>query len=168
VETRLVKRLWLLRHAKSSRDDPGLPDHDRPLALRGRKAAKHVGRWASENGLRPELVLCSTARRTRETLDLLLDELGAPHVELDDSVYGASAFELLERLRIVPSSVEALLIVGHNPGLQELCGVLAPPEPPAFPTGALAQLLLEVDDWRQVGPACAELVGLVVPRSLRP
>jgi phosphohistidine phosphatase len=161
-----VKRVWLLRHTKSSWADPGLGDHDRPLAPRGRKAAKRIARWASDNEVRPELVLCSTALRARTTLDLILDGLGRPEVEIESGLYHASAPDLLGRLRAVPESVAAVLLIGHNPALHELASVLAPPGPEAFPTGALAELRLAIGTWTDVRPGCAELEKLVVPRSL--
>ena len=161
-----MKRLWLLRHAKSSWDDPSLADHDRPLAPRGRRAAKLVRTWAAGHDVRPELVLCSTAVRARATLDLVTDALGTPEVEFEDGLYHAWADELLERLRLVPAGVRELLLVGHNPGFENVVALLAPPGVEAFPTGALAELRLAVDDWGDVRPGCAELVQLVLPRAL--
>ena len=113
----MVKRLWLLRHAKSSWEEPGLADHDRPLAPRGRKASKRIARWVSANGVQPELVLCSTAIRARATLDLISGALGSPVVRFEDGIYHATAEGLLERLRTVPDDVGDVLVVGHNPGL---------------------------------------------------
>ena len=162
----MVKRLWLLRHAKSSWDDPGLADHDRPLAPRGRKAAKRIRRWAAANEVRPDLVLCSTALRARATLELVSGAFGTPDVKLEGGVYHAWAEDLLERLRVVPSDVRELLVIGHNPGLENLVALLAPPGPGAFPTGALAELRLAVDEWRDVRAGCGELEQLVLPRSL--
>jgi phosphohistidine phosphatase len=161
-----VKCVWLLRHAKSSWDDPGLADHDRPLAPRGRKAAKRMARWASDNDVRPELVLCSSALRATATLALVLHALGRPETEIEGGLYHATAEDLLERLRAVPESVTEVLLVGHNPGLHELACALAPPGPEAFPTGALAELRLVIDAWPEVRRASAHLGRLVVPRSL--
>jgi phosphohistidine phosphatase len=161
-----VKRLWLLRHAKSSWDDPGLADHDRPLAPRGRKAGKRVRRWAAEHEVRPDLVLCSTAVRARATLDLVAPALGAPEVEIEGGLYHAWADDLLERLRVVAPDLESVLMIGHNPGLHNLAALLAPPAPEAFPTGALAELLIDIADWKDLQPGGAELSRLVVPREL--
>jgi phosphohistidine phosphatase len=161
-----VKRVWLLRHTKSSWDDPRLADHDRPLAPRGRKAAKRIARWASDNEVRPELVLCSTALRARATLDLILAGLGGPEAEIEGGLYHASAADLLGRLRGVQESVTEVLLVGHNPALHELACVLAPPGPEAFPTGALAELRLAIGTWPELCAGCAQLTRFVVPRSL--
>jgi phosphohistidine phosphatase len=166
MEKRMVRRLWLLRHAKSSWDEPGLADHDRPLAPRGRKAARRIGGWAEDNGVRPELVLCSTALRTRATLDLVSGALGAPTAQIEEVLYHASAEALLERLLAVPADIGDLLVIGHNPGLHGLACMLAPPGPDSFPTGALAEIRLSVESWRDLRPGCGSLAQLVLPRSL--
>lgn len=161
-----MKRLWVLRHAKSSWEEPGLTDHDRPLAPRGRKAGKRLRRWAAANDVRPELVLCSTAVRARATLDLVSPALGSPRVEIEGGLYQAWADDLLERLRVVAPDVEAVLMVGHNPGLHNLVALLAPPGSDDFPAGALAELRIPVGDWKDLQPGGATLVKLVVPRQL--
>jgi phosphohistidine phosphatase len=163
-----MRTVWLLRHAKSSWEDATLADHERPLAPRGQKAAKRIRRFASDNGVRPQLVVCSTAVRARATLDLVLPGLGAPRVELDDAVYLASAASLLQRIQALDPGLVRVMIVGHNPGLHDLTCLLAPPGPDRFPTGALAELRLELDDWRSVGPGAASLDRLVLPRTLAP
>lgn len=163
-----MKTVWLLRHAKSSWEDDMLSDHDRPLAPRGRKAGKRLRRFVSENGIRPDLALCSTALRARSTLDLVLPGLGAPRVELDGDIYLASAHALLLRLKLLEPVVSRVMLVGHNPGLHELACLLAPPGPEALPTGALAELRLAIDDWPSAAPGCATLDRLTLPRSLAP
>lgn len=161
-----MKRVWLLRHAKSSWDDPTLADHDRPLSPRGRKAAKRMGSWAAGNGVRPDLVLCSSALRARATLDLVRAGLGNPEAEFDMALYHAPADDLLVRLRTVREAVTDLLLVGHNPALHDLACLLAPPGLEAFPTGALAEFRLAIDTWPEVCAGCALLGALVLPRSL--
>jgi phosphohistidine phosphatase len=163
-----VKTVWLLRHAKSSWDDPALADHDRPLSSRGRKASKRIRRWADENDVRPQLVLCSTALRARDTLERVLPGLGRPNVRVEGGIYHTSAEGLLERMRRVPSDVDRLMLVGHNPGLEDLASLLAPPGLDALPTGALAELRLEIDGWSDVRSGCGLLERLVLPRSLEP
>ena len=161
-----MKRVWVLRHLKSSWDEPGLADHDRPLAPRGRKAGKRVRKWAAENGVRPDLVLCSTAVRARATLDLVAPALADPTVVFEDGLYHAWAENLLERLQGVAPGIDSVLLIGHNPGFHDLVALLAPPGPEDFPTGALAELLVAADDWSDLHPDGAELVRLVVPREL--
>jgi phosphohistidine phosphatase len=167
-----MKRLYLLRHAKSSWKDNSLPDHDRPLARRGRRAAKAIARHMREHGIEPELVLCSTARRARETLDRVEPTLGAPTVRVEPDLYAASAPAVLERLRSVPDTVESVMVIAHNPGLHELALELARPPSAAsevaakYPTGALATLAFEASSWQELDRGTAELVELVRPRDL--
>jgi phosphohistidine phosphatase len=161
-----VRTLWLLRHAKSSWDDPAVADHERPLAPRGRKAARRMRRWASEHRVQPEIVLCSSAVRARATLELVLPALRSPQVEVESRLYHTSADALLERLRELRPGVDSVLLVGHNPGFHGLACLLAPPGPDAFPTAALAELRLEIDEWPETRPGCGLLQQLVLPRSL--
>jgi phosphohistidine phosphatase len=167
-----VKHLYLLRHAKSSWKDTSLPDYDRPLAGRGRRATKAIARHLREQGIKPELVLCSTARRARETLEGIEPALGAAALCLEDELYAAGAPALLERLRRVPDAVESVMLIGHNPGLHELALGLARPSPTAsdlavkYPTGALAILAFSASTWHQLEYDTAELVDLVRPRDL--
>jgi phosphohistidine phosphatase len=167
----MTRRLLLLRHGKSSWDDPSLPDHDRPLAKRGRRAAERMGAHLRAGGRRPELVLCSTARRTRETLERLA--LEGSKARFEDGLYGADEHELLERLRAVPERTGSVLLVGHNPGIQDLAVELAGPDPgedarrlrERFPTGALATFELD-RPWRGLAPGRARLTSFLVPREL--
>lgn len=161
-----MKTLWILRHAKSSWDDVGLPDHERPLAPRGRKASKRVSRFAEASGVRPQLVLCSTALRARDTLARVLPGLGEPAVEQQRTIYLASADTLLALLRRVGPDVESVMLVGHNPGLHDLVCALAPPGPEALPTGALAEVRLEIEAWSEIAPGSGLLARLTLPREL--
>ncbi len=160
------RRLYLMRHAKSSWDDPGLTDHDRPLAARGRDAAERLGNHLRREQITPSLVLCSSARRTRETLDCL--RVDAP-VEIEDGLYDASADELLARLRGVEDDVESVLLIGHNPAIQDLAATLAAaPNTLAerkYPTGGLAGLAF-TGSWSRLQPGAAELLFFVIPRDL--
>ena len=124
-----MKRLYLLRHAKSAWDDPALRDRDRPLAPRGRKAAKQVARWARKHDVRPQLVVCSSAVRAQETLQRVLPGLGEPTVWVEVTLYAAAAETLLARVRALPEEVDEAMLVGHNPGLMELLLLLAAPGP---------------------------------------
>src|SRR4051794_27998376 len=160
----MSKRLLLLRHAKSSWDDPGLSDHDRPLAPRGRKAAALMASYLSEERIRPALVLCSTAVRARETLE----GVGlADDVVFERELYGASSGELLERLGRVPDSVESAMLIGHNPGMQDLALMLGGTGDVErkFPTGALATFAFD-GGWSDLGPGRADLVDFVRPKQL--
>ena len=163
--------LYLLRHAKSSWDDPGSSDRDRPLSPRGRRAAKRIGEYVHAEAIRPELVLCSPAVRARQTLARVRRGLGDPKVSFEETLYAGDADRLLARLRTVPVGVEAVMVVGHNPGLQDLALELATKSGEVrklrekLPTGGLATLSFE-GAWRDLGPHRAKLVRLVVPREL--
>jgi phosphohistidine phosphatase len=167
-----MKRLYLLRHAKSSWKDTSLPDHDRPLAGRGRRAAKAIARHMREQGIEPDLVLCSSARRARETLDRMEPAVGTPAVRVEPDLYAASARALLERLRSVLDTVESVMLIGHNPGLQDLALDLARWSPTVgdlaakYPTAALENLEFSASTWRELDHGTAELIVLVRPRDL--
>jgi phosphohistidine phosphatase len=171
-ETLAPRRIHLLRHAKSSWDDEALSDHERPLAPRGVKAAARLARWLRESDVRPELVLCSGAVRTQETLARVEAALGSPRVVVADSLYAASADTLADRLRRVPAPVREVMLVGHNPGLADLCLFLARPSAERdrvgdkLPTGALVTLET-TSAWADLGPECAAIARLVLPRELR-
>jgi phosphohistidine phosphatase len=168
-----MRTLYLLRHAKSSWADPTLPDRERPLAPRGCRDAKRVAKWLVRLGIEPELVLCSSAERTRETLELLRPALGAAAVRLEAELYAASSDQLLERIRRVPKEVATVMLIGHNPGLQELVLVLTSAGADLdrlrakFPTAALATLTLAETTWTQLTAGDAVLAAYVIPKQLR-
>jgi phosphohistidine phosphatase len=168
-----MKRLWLLRHAKSSWDDAHLADHDRPLSARGTRAAAAIGRHLDEAGVRPDIVVCSTARRARETLAGALAGLGGDvDVHVESGLYTFDAADLLTRVRALPDGAASALLVGHNPAIGSLAARLAREGPhlkelrDKYPTGALATLDLEVDAWRDVAAGCGVLTAFAVPRDL--
>ena len=150
-----MKRLYVLRHAKSSWDDPARSDHDRPLAPRGRRAAKSMARHMREQHVEPELVLCSTAKRALQTLERIEPALGRRAVQVEAELYAAGAQELLERLQAVDDAVGSVMVIGHNPGLEDLVLALARPSPrrreveAKYPTAALATLDLDAGRWRR-------------------
>lgn len=165
-------RLYVLRHAKSSWDDPRLADHDRPLAPRGRRAAKALRRHLSEERIRPTIVLCSSARRAVETYERV-----APAGELvvEEALYAASTAAVIERLRALPERIASAMVIAHNPALQEMIVSVASSEPPSgpldavrekFPTCALATLVLR-GPWRDFGRGRVRLAELVRPADLR-
>jgi phosphohistidine phosphatase len=164
------KRLHLLRHAKSSWDDPALADHDRPLAPRGLRAAALLSGYVRREAVAPQLVLCSTARRTRETLRMLELE-PAPVVRFERELYAASEGVLLERLHAVCDDVASVMLVGHSSGIEQLALLLAGSGArrdemrEKFPTGALATLEL-AGPWRGLDRGTATLTDYVIPREL--
>ncbi|MDX6496366.1 MAG: phosphohistidine phosphatase [Gaiellales bacterium] len=164
--------LHLLRHAKSSWDDDSLADHERPLSPRGVRDAKRIGKHLGRLPAPPDLVLCSSAVRTRQTLDLIGSSLGGTAVHVEEGLYGASAGELLERLRGLPEVARSALVIGHNPGIQDLTLDLAATGPlldavsVKFPTCALATLALGDRTWSSVSKGDGELVGFSIPKDL--
>jgi phosphohistidine phosphatase len=176
VASDTTRRLILLRHAKS--DWPDVPDLDRPLAKRGRRDAPRIGRWLHEHGYQPDVVVCSAARRTRQTWDLVAPELGgSPAVRFEPRAYAASAMTLLYLVQELPSRYRTALLIAHNPGLSELAGGLAgPPESdrPAgnglrpgisLPTAGVAVVEF-AGDWPVLAPGQARLLDHVVPADL--
>jgi phosphohistidine phosphatase len=167
-----MRRLLLLRHAKSSWADAGLRDHERPLNARGREAAPRVGRYLDREGLVPDLVLCSSARRTCETVARLRLPEKVP-VEVSHDLYLGSPDAVLDLVRQVDDTVATLLVVGHNPTTHELALTLAGAGDAdlvddlarRFPTGALAGLAFD-GDWRSLDAGAARLERFVAPRDL--
>jgi phosphohistidine phosphatase len=166
-------KLWLLRHAKSSWDDPEMEDVDRPLAPRGARAADRMRDYLDAEGIRPDLVLCSSALRTRETLGRVLPGLGPElTVRIEPSVYSFEADQLLDRLRELPANVGSVMLIGHNPAMQELASLLAARGDrlhelrKGFPTAALAELDFPIDAWDELTPGSGRLERFIVPREL--
>lgn len=162
-----MRTVYLLRHAKSSWDDSTLADHDRPLAPRGSNAVPLVADHMRSEGVVPEVVLCSTARRTRQTLALLGDAIAADSdLRIESDLYSASADTLVARLRELHDTVERVLVIGHNPGLERLVWLLTRDRPAKFPTAALATLDATIDRWIDLKPGSAQLTDFVRPRDL--
>lgn len=165
-----MRRLILIRHAKSSWEIPGQPDHDRSLNARGRAAAPLIGRWMAEHGLVPDHGLVSSAVRTRETWDLLGSIWGdVPATEAPD-IYAAEAEAILGTIRRAPP-VATLAVVGHNPGLGEAARRLLanPPTDPSFrkfPTTSVAVIGFDVADWSGVGWGGGRLLDFVTPKGI--
>jgi phosphohistidine phosphatase len=173
-----VKNILLLRHAKSAWNTAHQSDHDRPLNDRGERAARTMAGHIAAKAPRPDLILCSTAARTRQTLAPLVNALGspAPPISLEKQLYLASESELLERLQALPEDVETVLLIGHNEGIGELAGALAGHGPrevlerlrEKYPTGALAALRVPHGPWSALTPGICELLAFVRPRDLDP
>lgn len=161
-----MKTLFLLRHAKSSWDDPSLKDFDRPLNGRGARAAPLMGKYMRKQKLSPELILCSPARRTRETVALFKEaaRLDAP-VRFDERIYEASLEQLCEVVSQIEERVDKAMLIGHNPGLEELLFYLTGEEE-RMVTAALAQISLDIEKWSKVSERSGSLDWLVKPKEL--
>jgi phosphohistidine phosphatase len=171
-----TKHLFILRHAKSSWDDPGLHDHQRPLAPRGRRAVQLLHTYVRVHKIEPSLVLCSSARRTQETLDGVAP---AGQSVIEPELYSASAGGLLDRIRRIPADTPSAMMIGHNPAMQMLVlRLAAPPHTTVrdeesdlatvqrkFPTGTLATITFECE-WQDLAAGAGVLTGLVRPKDL--
>ena len=171
----MVKHLLLLRHCKSSWNHPGLSDIDRPLNGRGIKASKVMGTYLAREDLWPDLILCSSARRTRETLANLeahMENLVPTRIE--QGIYDADRADILERVRDVSADVSSVMVIGHNPTMQDTAldligaGDLEAREDlyAKYPTGALALLRLDCEHWRDVRSGAGFLERFICPRDL--
>ncbi|WP_181707467.1 SixA phosphatase family protein [Chthonobacter rhizosphaerae] len=170
-----MARLLLLRHAKSSWDDASTPDFDRPLNIRGRSSAPLMGRHMADHSLFPERILCSSARRTRETLAGLLPHLsGDVDIRLMRSIYQASEEGYLSVLRQAGGTVKSLMLIGHNPGMQDTALSLIGSGNPAyvdeirgkFPTAGLAVIDFDLSDWSKLAPGTGRIVAFFRPREI--
>ncbi|MFD7163538.1 SixA phosphatase family protein [Streptomyces violascens] len=168
-----LRRLIVLRHAKSAWPD-GVADHERPLGARGRRDAPAAGRLLSDMDCLPELVLCSTAVRARQTCELAVAEWGSPPpVRYEPGLYAADVPGLLGVVRQVPDGVGELLVIGHNPGLEDLVLTLAGEGRgdaldrlgAKFPTSAVAVLAWHGHTWRDLEQGAAVLTDVAVPRG---
>ncbi|MFL6844944.1 MAG: SixA phosphatase family protein [Allosphingosinicella sp.] len=170
-----MKILTLLRHAKSGWDDPAGRDFDRPLNPRGRRAALAVGREMKAQGLAFDLLLASPARRVVETIEEVAAAFGPLEPRYDQRLYLPSTETLIEIVRGAPDDVERLLLVGHNPGLEELAlrlarrdGRLRREVEAKYPTGTVAEIELPAERWAEVREGSGELVRFIRPRDLDP
>jgi phosphohistidine phosphatase len=171
-----MRRLLLLRHAKSDRSAaPGAPDHDRPLNPRGQETAPRIGAYMSRHKMQPDQVLCSTAKRTRETLALVQAEFSAePPCRYDERLYEATPERILEALAEVEPEAGTVLVVGHNPGLQALALLLiASGDLDArerlheqFPTSGLVVIDFALPGWDKLHHHSGRLERFIVPSAI--
>ena len=170
----MLKTVLLFRHAKSSRDDPAAADFDRPLAKRGRRDAPRMGKWMREAGIEPDLILCSDAKRARETWHGLSQTLhSTAPVLFERGLYLAGAKVLSNRLRRLTGNINSVLVIAHNPGLEEVAQALSDRRGEAFerlrlkfPTAALARLDFKLDDWSKLEMGSGRLTLIVTPADL--
>jgi phosphohistidine phosphatase len=160
-----MKRLIVVRHAKATHK-PGFADPDRPLTGRGRRDAKAAGQWLLGQRLIPDLVLCSPSLRTRQTWDRLAAALGAGHdveVQYDSRLYLADEDAVLDVVGETPGDVQTLLIVGHNPAMQQVASSLAGQGDLGFPTTAIA--VVDLGSWARLVPGAGSARAFWTPRS---
>jgi phosphohistidine phosphatase len=162
-----VRRLVLVRHAKSSWKDASLADFDRPLNRRGKRDAPEMGERLAARGADPQLILSSPARRARKTARALAAALDYPadEIEWEEEIYEAGAGTLLHLVRCLDDADGEVLLVGHNPGITDLCRLLSGAPVVNLPTCAVATLAFDRGGWSQVGPDSGELVRLDTPKD---
>ena len=173
-----MRRLLLFRHAKSSWDQPALDDHSRPLAARGRKAARAMAMRLAELDLVPDLVLCSDSARTLETWDIVSSVWSerslAPHLEVRPDLYLASPRGIVGAVRGSPPEARTVMVVAHNPGLHDVSQILSLPEDtPArrklarkYPTGAVAVIECDLENWGALEQHANRLSRFIRPKDL--
>jgi phosphohistidine phosphatase len=162
-----MKTLLLLRHAKSSWKDKDDNDFDRPLNQRGMKAAPAIGRTMSKRKLRPGLVLSSPAERARQTIQLVIEGAGIKtDLRYDERIYEATGARLFEIVTQLEDDSEMAMLVGHNPGLEELLEILTG-ESHRLPTGALVCIELDIDKWSKCRAGAGRQLWLLKPRNLK-
>jgi phosphohistidine phosphatase len=169
-----MKRLYILRHAKSDWADPRLDDHDRPLTARGRRAAALLAAHCRRARVRPRVILCSTAERARQTLAAVMPRSGRQvRVDFLADLYNGDVQAYLRPVRMLEAAVESAMIIGHNPNVQGLILALARSGDALdrvrakVPTGALATIEFDVEDWDAVRRGTGRLAAFVVPRDLQ-
>lgn len=161
-----MKTLMLLRHAKSDWDDSSLADFDRPLAARGKRDAPRVGKELRKRGSSPDLIISSPAARARATINAVIKAAKLDgELQFDESIYGASSAELLKLLRRLRDTSSRALLVGHNPGFEDLLGRLTGLHE-RMPTAALACIEFQIDRWEDVEDGKGRLAWLVIPKQL--
>jgi phosphohistidine phosphatase len=169
-----MKTLHLLRHAKSSWKHADLDDHERPLSKRGRQTAKSIAADLRRAKIAPDLVICSTAVRARQTLDPIGKALKPPKVVLERGLYEVAQQKIWKHLWKLPESADCVLLIGHNPGLHDLALELAdadsaklvPPRGGKFPTGALASFRFD-GAWKAIQPHSAVLLSFTRPKAMK-
>ncbi|EMR01485.1 SixA phosphatase family protein [Cesiribacter andamanensis] len=164
-----MKTLYLLRHAKSSWDDPSLGDHERPLNERGIKDGPKMGKWLSDNLEAPQLILCSDSVRTRQTIAPIMEawQLPADRLKLDSRLYHAHSTALWKLVRECDASIDRLLLVGHNPGLTDFANRLSPQfRTENIPTCGFVAVSFAVEDWQQAREDEATFETYQYPKNL--
>ena len=162
----MPRTLYLLRHAKSSWKDASMRDFDRPLKGRGRDAAQEVGKRLGDEKPRAEVVVCSPAARTRETADIVLKHAHLKvDLTFDDRIYEASLRDLLHVVSDIPDDKQTAMMIGHNPGFEELVAFLSG-EPRRMPTCGLAKIRLDVASWKDARAGEGTLEWFVTPKEL--
>ena len=171
----MIKTIYLLRHAKAAAGDASMSDAERPLNNQGREACEIIGNIIKKQNIKPDIILCSTAKRTSQTWDLVATASGvAAPVEYSKKLYLASAGEIAKHIQALDDSLNSVLVVGHNPGIHECVIRLCASGSPAaakkielkFPTGALAVIECDIPRWSALAPTSGYLKDFMTPKGL--
>ncbi len=162
------KHLVLIRHTKSSRSHLGLTDFERPLKKDRLHDAERMSRKLASLGLSPDHILCSPARRTRQTVEYFSEALGYPHnkIEFEQRLYESSGGEYLQCIRMADAAVHTLVVVGHNPSLTQLANYLLPGVNDCLPTTGVVWLSLDSNDWEVDSATPTELLHYLIPKTI--
>jgi len=163
-----MKTLLLMRHAKSSWKNSGLSDHDRPLNKRGERACRLMGTLLHEQNLIPDKIICSTAVRAKKTVEGLLETLSFENeIDYTRDLYHADVDSMVEQLQTIPEDIEIVMLVGHNPGMDEFLDVICD-EQDHMPTAAIAEIEFDIPSWHKLRTSTsANLKNLWKPKEIQ-
>lgn len=163
-----MKKLFLIRHAKSSWEDFGLDDFDRPLNNRGEKDAPFMGKLLKKKKPRPDLIISSPALRTKQTAQIMAKEIGYDEkIVFDKTIYEAPLSNLKRAINNIDNSFNSIVFVGHNPGLHELAQDLCDIDVDNIPTCAIVEIEFDVDSWDKVSKKNAKLISYEYPKKYK-
>jgi len=164
-----MKRLYIVRHGKSSRDDFSISDHDRPVTEKGKQKTKKIAAALKAKGVLPDLIVSSTAKRAKETALLLAHELDYPEdkIVFSETIYHAYDVSLLEELYGIDDAVESVMVVGHNPTLTDVVNIFAKEMIDNLPTSAVAAIHFKTKHWEQIDTCRYKLDYILTPKMLR-
>lgn len=162
-----MKKLYLVRHAKSSWSNPELRDYDRPLNKRGLRDAPFMGKLIGKKGIKPELLITSTAKRALITAEYFADELGYKKEEIirDENLYEAGVRDIIKVISELDNNIVTVMLFGHNPGLTELNNYISDKEIDNIPTSAVVSLILKTGQWNQIGEGTCRLEFFEYPKK---
>ena len=164
-----MRELFILRHAKSSWDDPTLSDFDRPLNRRGKEDSPLMGEYLSKIGIKPDLIVSSPAKRAKKTAKIVAEKLGlkSKEIEFYETIYEASVQSLLYLVCQFPDSVKRVMLVGHNPGLTQLANTLGDIVIENIPTAGVVGIVFQLSKWEDVCKAKGHTIFFDYPKKIK-
>ncbi len=164
-----MKKLYLLRHSKSSWENPNLDDFDRPLNKRGKRDAPFMGSLLRKFDIKPDLIISSPAKRAYTTAKEITKEINYPQKKIikNEDIYLASAGELLRIINELPDDADSVMLVGHNPGLTQICNLLCNANIVNIPTSGFTEIHFPVSSWKEIVPDSGKLIVFEYPKKYR-